>query len=439
MDIKLAQQNQTSESIPEDVEASPMAVKQFADPETGVRQGKRTLWVIIFNLLVVVLVLGGLEFAFRQKHLRTVGPRSRQSRAYRDAWTVWRNSPYFRDTNGARHDAQGFRRDSDVSVEKSPDTVRIFLVGGSAAYGDSGGYPEIESRRYYLYNNQLIDYVLQEKLNAAFPSKRWEVINAATMEYRLHQELALIESVLLRYHPDYVILMDGYNDVLGLSSAGRQYDAYAATPHLDEFNLLANPGSGKSALFFAATWLKANSDLFRTLADHLQRRSTLARRGNRRAQPEFAVPVLRSELNAEEQAQFDVSETEVGEYTHTARQIHRILDLDGIRALFMLQPVTILSHKPLTESEQRIRAHTLKMYGPALAYTFEQLYPRMASQMQLAAQQDGFAFVDLTSVFDTTSKQTFSDYCHLTPEGHKVIAERVFEFLHDSFAEKARH
>jgi lysophospholipase L1-like esterase len=62
----------------------------------------------------------------------------------------------------------------------------------------------------------------------------------------------------------------------------------------------------------------------------------------------------------------------------------------------------------------------------------------MASQMHLAAQEDGFTFVDLTSVSDTSSEQTFSDYCHLTPEGNKLIADRVFESLHDSFAETAR-
>jgi lysophospholipase L1-like esterase len=415
-----------------------MAEKQLDGPEAGVSYGKKTFVIIIFNLLVVVLVFGGLEFALRQKHLRTVGPRSRQSRDYRDPWAAWRNSPYFADTNGARHDAEGFRRDSDVSVEKPLNTVRIFLVGGSAAYGDSGGYPEIEPRHYYLYNNQLIDYFLEQKLTSAFPSKHWEVVNAATMEYRLHQELALIESVLLRYHPDYVILMDGYNDVKGLSSAGRSYDAYASTPHLQEFNLLANPSSGRSLLFFTATWLKANSDLFRSLADHLNSRSIIARNTNREERPGFADPVLLSELTSEEQAQFDIAETQVDEYTHVARQIYRILDLDGVRAVFLMQPVTILSHKPLTESEQRIRAHTLKIYGPPLAYTFEQLYPRVASQMDSAAQEDGFAFLDLTSVFDTTSEQTFSDYCHLTPEGNKVIAERVFEFLHDSFAERAR-
>jgi lysophospholipase L1-like esterase len=413
-----------------------VAENQARETKSGLSSGKKFLF-IIFNILVVVFVFGGLEFALRRKHSKTLGPRGWRTRASRDPWSAWRNAPHFKDTNGAQHDAQGFRRDGDVSLEKPANTVRIFFLGGSAAYGDVGSYPEIDPSHRHLYNNQLIDHYLEEELNTTFPSKRWEVINAATMEYRLHQELARIESVLLRYRPDYVILMDGYNDVIGLSSAGSNYDAYASTPHLDEFNLLANPTSGRSLLFFTTTWLKANSELFASLAEHAQGRFTNGHRKDLGERPEFSDPVDRSELTPREQAEFATAESQWDEYTHVARQINCILRLDGIKAVFLLQPALILTHKPLTEAEQRMRAYNLRIDGPYLAYTFEQLYPRIASGVQLAAQRDGFSFLDLTNVFDSTPGQTFSDYCHLTPEGNKVIAERLFRFLQRSFAETA--
>lgn len=398
----------------------------------------RVFLAIVVTIVVVTLVFGGLEFALRRKHRAILGESSGQPRAFRDPWTAWRNSPYFRDTNGAKHNAQGFRRDSDVSVEKPPNTIRIFLLGGSAAYGDVGGYPEIDRHHSHLENDQLIDYYLEKKLNAAFPSKHWEVINAATMQFRFHQELALIESVLLRYHPDYLVMMDGYNDVIGLSLAPPNYDAYAATPNLNEFNLLANPSSGRSFLFFTTTWLQENSQLFRSLANHAQSRFTGSRREQLGKRPEFEDPVRISELTPKEQTHFSIAESQVGEYAHVARQIYRISNLDGIKPVFLLQPVLILSHKPLSDSEERMRAYNLRLDGPSLAYSFEQLYPRMASEMQHAAQADSFSFLDLTSVFDSTSQQTFSDYCHLTGDGNQIIAERVFQLLRDSFAERAR-
>jgi len=316
--------------------------------------------------------------------------------------------------------------------------VRIFLVGGSAAYGDTGGYPEIDARYSYIYNSQLIDYYLQAKLNAAFPSRHWEVINAATMEYRLHQELGLIESSLLRYHPDYIILMDGYNDLATISSAPSDYDPYASTPHMDEFDLLANPSSGRSFLFFTTTWLKANSAFFRSLSDHLQERFTFSRREQRGGRREFEDPVRSAELTPEEQAQFATSRALTGHYARIARQIHRILDLDGVKALFLLQPVLILSHKPLTDSERKMLLYNLRLDGPLLAYDFEQLYPEIARQMEAAGAKDGFSFLDLTGVFNKTLAQTFSDYCHLTPEGNAVIADSVFDYLQHTLAEYSR-
>lgn len=406
-------------------------------PAPGPNSPASFLLVVVVNVCILALVFGGLEFAIRWHHRRPFRS-TLKSRDFRDPWTAWRNSPHFTDTNGARHDAQGFRRDVDVALDKPPNTVRVFFLGGSAAYGDSGGYREVENRHYVLLNSQLIDTYLEKELNAAFPSKHWEVINAATMEYRMHQELALIESVLLRYQPDYVILMDGYNDLVGFGSASDHYDAYASTPHLDEFNLLANPSSGRSFLFFTTTWLRANSDLFRTLSDHLQQTSVVSRRGRRAARGDFRDPVSPSELAPEAQARFTTAESQIGEYTHVARQISRILELDGVKPVFLLQPVLILSHKPLTDNERRIRAYTLGLYGPLQAYTFEQLYPRISQQMQLVGMKDGFGFLDLTDVFDRTSGQAFTDYCHLTPEGDHVIAERVFDFMHDSFAQAAR-
>lgn len=49
--------------------------------------------------------------------------------------------------------------------------------------------------------------------------------------------------------------------------------------------------------------------------------------------------------------------------------------------------------------------------------------------MTATGQQDVFAFENLIDVFDWTSEQTFSDDCHLTPEGNRIIAERLFQLL----------
>ncbi len=398
----------------------------------------KTTIFVLWNVVVVVAVFAILEAGVRVIQHRRLGPGAYETEAVRDRFTGWRNNPAFSRAD-IHINRQGFRRERDVPVAKSPDTVRIFLVGGSAAFGAEGLYPEIDNRYSRLYDNQLIDYYLEQKLNQAFPSKHWEVINAGVSEYRLHQDLALIESVLLHYRPDYVLLLDGHNDIAELSVAPANYDVYAATPHLDEFNQLANPRGGHAAAFFLYTWLRSNSALFRFMSDHLQLRTMRSNRVRSAShQRKFASPVKFSDLTPEEQAQFTSSHNQISSYLREVRQIHRILDLDGVRAVFLLQPELILTHKPLTDSERRLADYHRKVIGPLTVYSFEQFDPEIARTMTSAAAHDGFRFLDLTDVFDHTPGQTFSDSCHLTAEGNRVIAERIFQSLADSFAETAR-
>jgi hypothetical protein len=66
--------------------------------------------------------------------------------------------------------AQGFRRDKDVALKKSANTVRIFLSGTSVSYGYTTTMPEYTDNQWrFLYDDQTIDCYLEQKLNQAFP------------------------------------------------------------------------------------------------------------------------------------------------------------------------------------------------------------------------------------------------------------------------------
>ena len=92
-----------------------------------------------------------------------------------DRWTAWKNAPGYARPD-IHHDAQGFRRDSDVSLEKPSNTVRIFFLGGSAAYGTEGQYRDLDPEWQKLYNRDLIDVYLQSLLQTRHPERHWEVI-----------------------------------------------------------------------------------------------------------------------------------------------------------------------------------------------------------------------------------------------------------------------
>ena len=413
-----------------------MRPEESQEPSAVRKSRPSAFWQVFGTLFVIALVFSGLELWVRMKESRRFGPNSLHSIALRDPFTAWRNNPAYGRVD-RRINSQGFRRDDEVSLEKPPNTIRIFLTGGSVAYGWTTGWPEIDNRFDRLYGNQTISSYLERDLNAIYPRRNWEVINAAVVGYQLNLELAQTESVLLRYRPDCIIYLDGHNDLLSLlHNAGRNYDPYVSTPTRSEFELLANPGSLRSLLVFTAAWMRENSALFRKSMDALE--------NTENAEPEHEAgagrwpnPIRPFDLNLAEQARFQAAEAQLGYYPHLARQIHRLLDLDGAKAIFVLQPELLLTRKRLAGPEPRLHDYLWK--NPALfLYAFQQLYPEVAAKMALAAQQDGFVFRSLTGVFDQTTQQTFTDDCHLTPEGNRIIADQLFSLVEGIFEKQAQ-
>src|SRR5262249_49556062 len=148
-----------------------------------------------------------LYLRFFSVHARPLAERN----AWRHVYDPYRNhalTPNF-NSEGRVHDAQGFRRSSDVSMAKAPGTYRIFLMGGSAAYGLESvpPFPPV-----IVTNEQTIDSKLERLLQPMFPDRKIEVINAAVTAYWTHHHLIYLYERLLDFHPDLIITMDGIND-----------------------------------------------------------------------------------------------------------------------------------------------------------------------------------------------------------------------------------
>jgi lysophospholipase L1-like esterase len=411
-------------------------------PEKQMKPSPHSSWggkvfLVLINIAVVVGFFGGIEIAMRRHYSQKGrGLSAIQPRDLRDRFTGWRNNPSFW-SPVVQYNRQGFRHSTPVSRQKPANTVRIFLLGGSAAYGLEGAYGYIDDKFKTISNDQLIDHFLAERLNREFPSVRWEVVNAAVMEYRLYQDLFQIETTILGYHPDYVIMMDGYNDMAQLIGATPAFDYFSETPHFEEFNSLANPSGLSSLLTFSTVWLRDNSAFYFFIDTHLRFQASQARQVKIDHGQLFERPVDIARLSAVDQQQFRLSQAHVGYYARTARQINRILELDGVKRLFLLQPVLILSHKRLTDAERRLADHVLKSGGALDVAEFEQFYPQFSESMKTAAAADAFPFEDLTGLFDPVPWQAFTDYCHLTPDANRRIAERIFELMRSSLAESA--
>jgi len=389
----------------------------------------RRFLLIAVNLAVPLISLALMEFAARKIQARRLGIESPLPPTRMDRWTAWRNTPGYERID-IHHNGQGFRHDEEITIQKPPNTVRIFLLGGSAAYGHEGVYRDLDPEWVRIYNRDLIDVHLQKVLQEKHPERNWQVINAATTEFRMHQHLALIQSQLLLYQPDLIIFMDGHNDMSGIiGSTTLPYDPHARTPHEEEFYSSVYPHSWQSWLFINAAWLRHNSVLF----DLLQRKAIAKSREETfgavdRGKP-VRTPVQLEDLSPALQQRAMENLAQAGYYVRMVERLHNALASEGVEAVFSLQPELILSSKPLTPVEAKLAEHVKAISGPYVIYMYEHLRPRISQDVAESAARNHYVYVDLNDVFRDVKERTFSDYCHLLPMGNQLIAQRLYDSL----------
>ena len=131
--------------------------------------------------------------------------------------------------------AQGFRDRDAVPLVKPQNEIRIFLLGGSTAfgYGSSSNATtigaQLEQRLQKRLQQQLASPQLykpnllpsdpeERKKYANKPAKikpgNYRVINAAVPGYASGNELAQVALEILKYKPDLIIVLDGYVDLM---------------------------------------------------------------------------------------------------------------------------------------------------------------------------------------------------------------------------------
>ena len=393
------------------------------------RSRLKTVLFVFYNIAVVCAVFGLAEYIARRE---TGSPRNRVELQL-DRWAAFRNNPRY-NGNHVQLNESGFRADRDISPEKQPGVVRIFLLGASVAYGGETLYPEIDDR-WRINNHQTIDYDLEQRLNAAFPANHWEVINAAVKGYFLNQDLALYLSAVQRYHPDYLVLLDGVNDVFAALRSPDDPDPYSQAGLGEEFDGLTSPAS-MSLRLMASTLLLDRSSLYRLIRERVIRRMQLRARRERVRRAGQNPPTDMSGMSPEEQRRYRSSFGKIDRYIRPVRQIHRLAAIVGTKTLFVLQPQIAVTRKPLTSIEGRVLEYWSKIDGPLYVYGFQTLYPRLSSELAEGAASEGYGFLDLTGVFDRMSVQTFTDYCHLTPAGDQAVADAIFP---TSLAARCQH
>lgn len=368
-----------------------------------------TFWGVLILLLFTVLEVGarvGLR-AFRGfdgKHL------------YQYEFDPYRNihpTPNFVDHRGIRHNSVGFRRDSEVSMEKPAGTYRIFLMGASTAYGLGGLWPHIQRDFAVLDNSQTIDAYLEKLLADSMPGSRVEVINAAVTSTWTHHNLIYLNQHILKYDPDMVLFLDGFNDFLADERGHDQFASYS-------YGLPPRVIMGEPTLYalaYANLWW-----LFRkSAAAHVASRAGAVIWQAVRIRPE-KQPLPVAQAVAGVQRNFPRNALKMQERSGL------ILRAESVRTVFMLQPFLILARdrKGMPDIERRLFDFNVSSYRQGYEEFATTVMPFIRAQQAAMVARVGATYLDLSTPFEGVDAQAFTDYAHLTPLGNRLLAERIY-------------
>lgn len=368
----------------------------------------------LFTLVMLTIVVGGLQLAayaylrafqgYDGKHL---------SQFEFDPYKNLLPTRNYVDTRGIRHNSAGFRRSTDVSPEKAPGTIRVFLMGASTGYGLGGLWPHVEPNYPVIANEHTIDAYLERQLATAFPGSKVEVINAAITSTWTHHNLIYLVQSVLRYDPDMVLFLDGFNDFYKTNPNHDQFASYS-------YNLTSRVIEGEPTLSSLVTmngfWFFRKFALAHVAGRAAREAKLMLTRGGADRTP--ADP---AQLMSHLQKNFPQNAGAMHEY------IGAILRQRGIPAVFMLQPMLIMERDratalPDTAMERRLFQFNVDSYLPNYEAFMKMANPWVVAYEQAMAQRVGATFLDLTWAFRGVPGQVYTDYCHLTPRGNEVVA-----------------
>jgi hypothetical protein len=361
-------------------------------------------------LLMVIITFATLELA-AYGYLRVFeGYDGKHLMNYEfDDYKNIRLTPYYQNTKGVYHNGQGFRRNQETSKAKEEGVFRVFIMGGSTAYG-LGSLAKYGQVKYsVIRNDETIDHYLEQYLEGKTAYKRVEVINAAITSQMSHHHLIYLNQTILKYHPDMVIFIDGFNDYYPEKKGFDQFRDYAYQERVHQY--MAEP-SINAWLGYTGWWLFRKSHFVHVASKALLPLWLWIKR----------IGHSQSRMDVDD-ALSNLRENARNNFSKMVERNSIILRHEGVIPVFTVQPEIIFKQsKVFTKMEQDI-LQEMNMHWPQNYAAFKnRARPIVLQEMKQATARTGAFFVNLTDPFAGLSEDAYTDYCHLTPKGNKTLA-----------------
>ena len=277
---------------------------------------------------------------------------------------IRRNLPN-QDLNTFSTNSFGFRG-SEVDIEKGENEYRIIMVGGSTTFGMGS-----------TSNDTTIPAFLEKKLNDNLDLDI-TIINAGIMAATSREEIFYIENDLIKFNPDLIIVLDGYNDSFNIklsdvdvSEEYRRYDK-------DEF---------KETLQKYVELIALPNVIYQYTKDYVQ------------------IQYLTE----------DIKNANTQKWLERWNDVCQLSKQNDFELFVMLQPMIGTSDREIHEVEKQV------LKEPRTKKALELLDSLGNSLDKLQCKSS-----DIRNTFDGINEQVYFDEVHSGDFGNNIIAERIF-------------
>jgi hypothetical protein len=304
-------------------------------------------------------------------------------------------------------DDNGFIADVDdppVTLEKSADTYRVIVLGGSTVMGEGAPRPSQN------IVGMLRKSVSERDLRGA-NGGRIEFINAGVDDYNSTQEYLYLVSDLLRFKPDLVIVYDGWNDI-------RRTDDPSPFRHPRISRRVAQ----STSITGSARLLAANLVYLLTLSNYRLGMVELPWNAFHKAPSDAHAPAFSVNLPFDSQ--------NMKSYRQNRRAFLALAD-DELSVALFLQPLVGTDDRLLSAEEKA------SWWWPRLDEALRNRIPFYEHARQILAdlnkrgdQDNGHRCIaDLSHSLSGVSETVYVDSGHLLPKGNEIVASHMLDQL----------
>jgi hypothetical protein len=332
---------------------------------------------------------------------------------------------------------QGFRADQAVPIDKPKDEVRVFILGGSTAFGQlsANNQSTIAGKLEARLNQQvaaqkaapgkfrpdILPYYADEldKVLALQPrirENRYRVINAAVPGYVSSNELSQLAFEILAYKPDFIVLLNGYSDLL-LPSTYEGADVPGTEAMLGSAPRHLMVGFGHQLQsFFRQLFLVRGFEYW------VLRPQTAIK--------QMIPPSIDSDSSLKERLPKDSKELgeRVDRYRQNLQHMARLTAGSKVPLIVALQP-EISSRKP--EKQSAREKEILARLGSDYPQHIKEGYTQLQSSIEQVKRDvpQGLSSLNVSDAYKDYSKEAFQDVIHLTDDANSVMADWLFDSI----------